>query len=161
MCLALRFGFGIGVVPINAFQVCLKLLPNFYGKSSAAFRLIFVSKIQQRFASNASLHAKRYSHQDFECENTATGMPHFHDENLVEFRVWCVMAHGRVLRLCIRCISTCLHCDELKPPYLLSVLMLVTYIRKPTSLGDMDRNNHTALIMHTIQHEYASTTIAP
>ena len=44
MCLALRFGFGIGVVPINAFQVSLKLLPNFYGKSSTAFHLFLYQK---------------------------------------------------------------------------------------------------------------------
>ena len=52
MCWALRFGFGIGVVPINAFQVCLKLLPNFHGENSEAFRLIFVAEIWQRFAAS-------------------------------------------------------------------------------------------------------------
>ena len=42
---ALRFGFGMGVVLIDAFQVCLELLPNFRGKNLVAFCLIFVAKI--------------------------------------------------------------------------------------------------------------------
>ena len=45
MCLALRLGFGMGVVSIDAFQVCLELLPNFHSENSAAFRLIFVAEI--------------------------------------------------------------------------------------------------------------------
>ena len=28
------------------------------------------------------------------------------------------------------------------------------------SLGDMDQDNHTVMIMHTIEHEYAPTTTA-
>ena len=28
------------------------------------------------------------------------------------------------------------------------------------SLGDMDQDNHTAMIVHIIKHEYAPTTIA-
>ena len=42
MCWALRFGLGMGVAPIDSFQVCLKSLPNFYGDNPAAFRRIFV-----------------------------------------------------------------------------------------------------------------------
>ena len=45
MCLALRLGFGMGVVSIDAFQVCLELLPNFHSENSAEFRLIFVAEI--------------------------------------------------------------------------------------------------------------------
>ena len=53
--LALAFGalnglgfevwFWKGVVLIDASLVCLALLPNFYDKNLAAFRLIFVAKI--------------------------------------------------------------------------------------------------------------------
>jgi len=43
----------MGVVLIDAFQVCLKSLPNFCSKNTAAFRLILVAKIQQRFALDA------------------------------------------------------------------------------------------------------------
>ena len=29
----------------------------------------------------------------FRCENMAMGMPHFHSENLAEFRIWCTMVY--------------------------------------------------------------------
>ena len=54
MCWVLRFGFRMGVVPIDTFQVCLKSLPNFHGENPATFRLIFVTEIQQCFASDVS-----------------------------------------------------------------------------------------------------------
>ena len=41
----LRFGFRMGVVPIDAFQVCLKLLPNFHSENPVAFHLIFMAEI--------------------------------------------------------------------------------------------------------------------
>ena len=46
MCWALRFGFRMGVVSIDAFQVCLKSLPNFHGENSVAFHFIFVAEIR-------------------------------------------------------------------------------------------------------------------
>ena len=49
----LRFCFRMGMVLINAFQVCLELLPNFHGENSTAFRLIFVAEIWQCFATDA------------------------------------------------------------------------------------------------------------
>ena len=51
---ALRFGFEMGVVSIDAFQMCLELLPNFHNENPVTFCLIFVAEIQQRFASDAS-----------------------------------------------------------------------------------------------------------
>ena len=51
---ALRFGFGMGVVSINAFQVCLEYLPNCHDKNPASFCLICLAKIRQRFASDVS-----------------------------------------------------------------------------------------------------------
>ena len=77
MCQALRFGFGMGVVLIDTFQVCLKSLSNFHGKNLAAFRLIFVAKIRQHFASDVSQHAKRYSHQAFVMRIQQWGCPIF------------------------------------------------------------------------------------
>ena len=65
---------------------------------------------------------------------------------------------GRVS--CIQCVLTCSHRDELKPSKVLSMLICVTYMGKPMSLGDMDQDNHTAMIVHIIKHEYAPTTIA-
>ena len=44
----------MGVVSINAFQVRLESLPNFHGENPTTFRHIFVVKIWQRFASDAS-----------------------------------------------------------------------------------------------------------
>ena len=102
----------MGVVLIDAFQVCLKSLPNFLGENSATFCLIFVAKIQQSFVfsaqnpvgvqnsgRNPTFHLKFIiAHQTlfsprFRRENTVIGMPHFHGENPTEFHVWCAMAH--------------------------------------------------------------------
>jgi len=44
----------MGVVLIDAFQVCLESLPNFHSENQAAFHLIFVAKIWQRFTLDAS-----------------------------------------------------------------------------------------------------------
>ena len=43
----------MGVVLIDASQVCLKLLPNFHGENPIAFRLIFMAEIWQHFALDA------------------------------------------------------------------------------------------------------------
>ena len=57
---------------------------------------------------------------------------------------------GRVSCLCIRCVPTCLYYDKLEPLKALSILIHVTYTRKPLSLGDMERDDHSVVIMHTI-----------
>ena len=59
MCWVLRFGFGIGVVPIDAFQVCLELLPNFRDNNPAAFCLFF-----SWWKSNSALPQMRNSTQN-------------------------------------------------------------------------------------------------
>jgi len=51
---ALRFDFGMGMVLIDAFQVCLESLPNFHGENSVAICLIFLAEIRQHIASDAS-----------------------------------------------------------------------------------------------------------
>ena len=54
MCWALRFDTRMGMVLVDAFLVYLELISNFHGENLAAFCLIFVAEIRQRFASNAS-----------------------------------------------------------------------------------------------------------
>ena len=44
----------MGVVSIDAFQVCLESLPNFQDENLTAIHLIFVVEIRQRFTSDAS-----------------------------------------------------------------------------------------------------------
>ena len=73
-------------------------------------------------------------------------IPHFYGENSTKFRIW----WDRVSHLCIWRVSTCLHCDEPKPSKILSMLMRVEYMGKPLSLGEMDQDNHTAMIVHTM-----------
>ena len=159
MCWALRFGFGIGVVPINAFQVCLKLLPNFHGENSATFCLIFVVEILQCFASDASQHAKHYSHQDFDMRIRQWGCPIFMTKIRQSFASSALWHTDKVSHLCIRHVSTCQHCNELNPFKVLNMLIRVVYTAKPMSLGEMDRDNHTSMFMNTVQNEYAPTII--
>ena len=61
----LRFGSRKGVVLINASLVCLELVPNFHDKNPAAFHLVFVAEIQQRFASGVFIAHRYYSHRAF------------------------------------------------------------------------------------------------
>ena len=68
-------------------------------------------------------------------------MPYFHGENLAKFRVWCAMAHQQgfvsVYMVPIDMLVWC-------------VLMWVSYMGKLMSLVDIDWDNHTAMIVHTI-----------
>ena len=89
----LRFGFGMGVVSIDAFEMCLESLPNFHGENPTTFCLILVVEIQQHFALDASQHIKRYSHQAFQVRIRQWGCPIFTAKNPKEFCVWCAMAH--------------------------------------------------------------------
>ena len=73
MCWVLRFDFGIGMVLVDVFSVCLESMPNFHGKNPATFCLIF------RGENTSALHRKCIiSHKilfspSFHCENMATG----------------------------------------------------------------------------------------
>ena len=149
----------MGVVLIDAFQVCLELLPNFRGKNLVAFCLIFVAEIWQRFNSDASQHTKCYSHQTFVVRMRQWGYPIFTAKIRQSFAFGALWRIGRVLCLCTWHISVSSHRGEPKPSKVSSMLMRVTYTRKPMSLGDMDQDNHTVMVVHTIQHEYAPTTI--
>ena len=65
MCWALRFEFGMGMVPNDAFSMHLELMPNFHGKNPVAFHHIFVAEIPQRFTLSALNHTKHYYYQAF------------------------------------------------------------------------------------------------
>ena len=113
----------MGVILINSFQVCLESLPNFHGKNLEAFRIIFVAKIQQCFVSDASQHTKCYSHQAFEVRIWQWGFPIFTAKIRQSFMFGVLWCTDRVLRLCIRCVSTCSYCDDPKPFKAASMLM--------------------------------------
>ena len=157
---ALRFDFGKGVVLIDASLVCLELLPNFYGKNPAAFHLIFVAEIQQRFFSSALQHTKRYSHQAFVVSIRKWRCPIFTAKIQQSFAFGALWHTVRVSCLCIQRAPTCSCQDESKPLKVSNIWMRIAYTGKPMLLGDMDQDDHTVMIMHTIQCEYAPTVIA-
>ena len=55
--------------------------------------------------------------------------------------------------MCIWCASICSYQGK---PKLSKVSNMLTWM----SLADMDLDNHTMIIMHTIWHEYAPATVA-
>ena len=150
MCWALRYGFQNGCGPDrcfpSVFEVVAKFLqqkyssisPNFSGKNLAVLCLRCVIAHQTLFLPS------------FWHENTAIGMPYFHGKNPAKFHIWWAMEHMQGFALCIQCVLTCSHCDEPKPSKVLSMLVHVEYMGKPMSLGGMDQDNHTAIIVHTI-----------
>ena len=149
----------MGVVSIDVFLMCVESLPNFHGENLATFCLIFLAEIWQCIALDASQRIKCYSHQAFDMRIWQWECPIFTAKIRHSFAfgaLWCI---SRSLRLCIRQISTCSYCDELKPFKASSKLMRAIYTGKPMSFGDMDQDNHSAMIVHTIQHEYAPTAI--
>ena len=85
MCWVLRFGFEMGVVPINDFQVCFEVFarfprsnsisPYFHGENPTMLHLRCVIACQMLFSPS------------FRRENTAIGMPHFHSENPTRFHI--------------------------------------------------------------------------
>ena len=93
MYYALRFGFGIGMVPINAFQVYLKSLPNFHGENPTTFHLIFVVENPAALRLRCVLPHQMLFSQSIQRKNMAMGMPYFLGKNLAKFSVWCAMAH--------------------------------------------------------------------
>ena len=157
---ALRFGFGKGVVLINASLVCLESLPNFHDEDLATFHLSFMIEIWQCFASSASQHIKHYSHQAFIVRIWQWRCPIFTVKIRQSFVFGVLQCISRVSCLCVWCMPTCSCQDLLKPLKASSILMRVAYMGKPMSLSDMNRDDHALMIMHTIQREYAPTTIA-
>ena len=139
----------MGMVPVNTFLVRLESMPNCHSENPVAFRLIFVVEIQQR------LPQVHHSTQNvlflpiFRYENMATGCLIFTAKIQQSFAI-SALWHTDKVPLCIRRISTYSHRDESKPFKASSMLMRVAYTRKSVSLGDMDQDNHTVIIVHTV-----------
>ena len=137
---------GLGQCFPSVFEVIAKfprqksgsILPYFRGRNLVALRLKYVIAYQTLFLPS------------FQREITTMGMSHFHGEIRQNFVFGALWWTNRVSHLCIRCVSTYSHRDEPKPFKVLSMLMHVTYMGKPMSLGDMDQDNHTTMIVHTI-----------
>ena len=135
------------MVFINAVLTHLELLPNFHDENTATFCLIFVVEIRQHFGSGASWHTKYYSHQAFTMRIQQKDAPFSWKKS------------GRVSYLCIWHASICSYQGKPRLTKASNTLMRVTYTGKPMSLVDMDQGNHTVIIMHTMQHEYAFTIV--
>ena len=105
----------MGEVSLHAFQVYLKLFaefpqwksdnisPYFCGGNPAVLLLRCIIACQTLFSPS------------FQCENMAMGMPHFHCKIWQSFAFGALRCISRVLRLCMRRVSTCLHRDKPKP----------------------------------------------
>ena len=147
---ALKFGFRMSVVLINASQVCLELLPNFHGENPTPFRLIFMAEFRQCFASDVSQHTKCYSHQAFDVRILQQGWPIFTEKIRQSFAFGTLWCTSRVSCLCILCVPTCSCQDEPMPFKALSTLIRAAYMGKLMSLGDMDQDSYTVVTMHTV-----------
>ena len=157
---ALRFGFGKGMVLINASLVYLESLSNFHDENLTVFLLIFMAQIRQCFTSGVSQHMKHYSHQVFAVRIQQRRCPIFTAKIRQSFAFGALCYTGRVSCMCIQRAPTFACQDKPQPLKALNILMHVAYTGKPMSLGDIGRDNHTMMIVHTIQHEYAPTAIA-
>ena len=74
------------------------------------------------------------------------GMPHFHSENLAEFHIWCTMVYQQGFVLVYTTRANMLVLGRARAP---RTLIRVAYTGKPMLLGDMDRDDHTTMTMHT------------
>ena len=73
-------------------------------------------------------------------------VPHFHGKNPVKFCVWCAVMHRQgFMPMYMTCIN---------------MLTCVAYTGKSMSLANIDQDNHTTMITHTIWHQYAPMTVA-
>ena len=85
-------------------------------------------------------------------------MSHFHGKSLAKFCVWCAIAHWQgFFPMYTACINM-LKLRKAKAYRSTKHMMHVTYTRKPMSLTDMDKGNHTyGRSCNPMKHEYAST----
>ena len=81
---ALWFGYGEGVVSINALLAHLKFLPNFHDENLEAFHLIFMVAFRLWCI---IAHEKLFS-PSFHYKNMVIKVPHFYGENSKGFRIW-------------------------------------------------------------------------
>ena len=146
----LRFGFGKGVVLIDASLVCLESVPNFHDENLAAFRLIFMAEIRQGFAlvyhSTQNIILTKLSLWEY-------------DNGEAQFSWW---KSGRVLRL-VRygapavfhayAYDACQHaCARTsRNPSKHQAYWRVSHTRgKQCHSDDMDWDNHILMTMHAI-----------
>ena len=97
------------------------ILPYFRGGNLAALRLGCIIAHKTLFSLS------------FCCKNMTTKVSYFHDENSVEFRVWCTMAHQQDFMPMYTHVPTCLCWNETKPLKASNLLMRVAYMGKPIS----------------------------
>ena len=90
---ALRFGFGMDVVPNDVFLVHLESLPKFPWRKSSNVLPYFRGGNLAVLRLKCVIVHKTLLLPSFRRENMVMKMPYFHGKNLVEFRVWCAMAH--------------------------------------------------------------------
>ena len=148
MCCALRFDLGIGMVSIDAFQVCFELLPNFYDKNPTAFCLTLWWK------SNSALPQMRHNTQN--AILTMILMWEYGNGNALFSRrkfgiVSRLVRYGAFVGVCV-----CVYGAYWQAGTMMSrspskhQACCIAYIGKPISLSDMDQDNHTAIIVHTV-----------
>ena len=85
-------------------------------------------------------------------------MSHFRRKSLSKFCIWCVIAHWQgFFPMYTACINM-LGLRQAEAYRSTKHMMHVAYTRKPMSLTDMDRGNHTyGRSCNPMKHEYAST----
>ena len=89
---ALRFGFGKGMVSIDASQVCLELFPNFHRKFGSILPYFHGGNPTALHLKCVIAHKTLFS-PSFHRENMAMAMPHFHMKKIGRVHIWCPMAH--------------------------------------------------------------------
>ena len=95
----------------------------------------------------------------FRCENKAKGCPIFMAKIWQSFVFGALWHTAKVSYLCIWKASVCSYQGKPRLTKASNTLTRVAYTGKPMSLADMDRSNHTTIIMHTMWHEYAFTVV--
>ena len=89
----------------------------------------------------------------------ATKVPYFHSENWTEFRVWCAMAYRQGFMLVYMArISMFVQGRAKVHQSIKHVDACCIHEETNVTLDEMDQDNHTAMIMNRIWHEYGPTT---
>ena len=140
----------MGMIPIKAFSMCLESMPNFHGENSAASLPCFCGRNPVVLCLRCIIAHKMLFSPSFCRENMAIGMPHFHGKNPAKFCIRCAMAHQQGFTFVYMARIDMRRAKPPAPRKVSSMLLHVAYIGKLVSLGDMDRYNNTAMIMHTI-----------
>ena len=83
----------MGMVSIDASEMCLELLPKFPWKKFDNISFYFHGGNLIAVRLKCVIAHKTLFSPSFHLKNMAIGMPYFHGENLADFRVWCAIAH--------------------------------------------------------------------